>query len=990
MTKETNSIKQGDRISGFQVLRVTDVVEYASSGILLRHEKTGCHAYHLLNNDAENLFSFVFRTPPSDSRGTAHILEHAVLSGSRAYPVKDPFIALMKGSMNTFLNAMTYPDKTIFPAASTVEKDYFNLLSVYGDAVFFPLLRKEIFQQEGRRIEYKGTDGISVEGVVYNEMKGNYSDHDSIVGEWSYRALFPDSPYRFDSGGEPASIRDLTYDEFFSKHRCWYHPSNCLIFLYGNIPTERSLDYIDSNFLQSFSRCDVDTVVGMQPKIEKPARHSLTSPLGEDEDSCGKSTVTINWIVGSIQDPYRVLSLEVLAEILLGNSGSPIHKAIVESDIGDDLSPVSGLDTDTRELVFSFGIRGTDAGRVSDFEKLVLDELQKLSDSGLAEDVVQGALKRVEFRNREIRGGVPFGLRLLGKALRGWLHGGTPESTLEFTRWMEQLKRESRSKDLFEELIRVCFIENNHRTTVTVTPSADHTSREQAEYENWKNELVKNLSETDVTDLQKQQTEFEEFQEQADRPEDSAKIPSLSLDDVPRIVEKIETRVDDLKGMPFYSLDVYTNGIVYIDFVFDVQDVDSDLLPLFTFFCRASSGAGLPGMPYDEVSRQLALHTGGFVSYLETSSIDGAPEDESGSRSMIVYRVKALESTLEDAVSLVGRLITSSDFTDVKRMRDVFLELRNDVKSQLLPAGSSFTSLRAGSRLSSVFAREEMWKGIDQVLYLGSAAEAIDEKLPVLCKSLEKIRSTIITQSRLTINLTAHGSFHERARKIIGSFVFGLQEGSKVSSTFKLPQPERSPVMEAIVVPTMVGYASTALPASSFLKPEHAHEVVVAQILKTSFLWEQVRMRGGAYGVTAATNGGELLFSFSSYRDPNIGTTLGTFQDSLDHISSGSFDPADLEKALIAIVGRDLRPMAPGEKGIIGFRRKLYRISDELRQKKRDELLSSTPDDIRSAAARLRHAHDQSVSVVMAGEEAVEKAAQSYPDLALNKIAISL
>ena len=990
MSKEQKNIHAGDLIGGFRVLRVTEVTEYASTGILLRHEKTGCHAYHLLNDDVENLFSFVFRTPPTDNSGAAHILEHAVLSGSRDFPVKDPFISLMKGSMNTFLNAMTYPDKTVFPAASTVEKDYFNLLSVYGDAVFFPLLRKEIFHQEGRRIELNEDGGMEVEGVVYNEMKGNYSDHDSIVGEWSYRALFPQSPYRFDSGGEPSSIRDLTYEEFLTKYKTWYHPSNCLVFLYGNIPTQRSLEFIDSKFLSAFSQMEIDTAVGLQPATDIPASRTLTSPLAEHDDPAGKTTVTMNWIVGSIQDPYRVLSLEVLAEILLGNSGAPMHKAIVESGLGDDLSPVSGLDTDTRELVFSFGLRGTDPSRAEEFEHLVSRELETLADRGLPEDVVQGALKRVEFRNREIRGGVPFGLRLLGKALRGWLHGDTPESTLEFEPWMEKLKNESSSTNVFEELIKSCFLVNGHRTTVIVIPSADHAVTEERELESWKSRLTESLSADERQLLAEEQERFAQFQNEPDDPADVATIPSLSLDDVPRTVEKIDTVLDTFNGVPFYSLDVYTNGIVYIDFVFDIQDIEGGLMPLFTFFCRAATGAGLPGMPYDEVARRLALCTGGFVSYLESSSIDGLAGVDNGSRSMVVFRVKALESTLQEAVSLVGKMITSADFSDQKRMRDVFLELRNDVKAQILPAGSSFAALRAGSRLSPVFAREEMWKGIEQVQFLTTAAENIQDNLPSLCESLEQIRSAAITQSRLTINLTAHGSFHERARRIIGDFIGTLPRGGEVRAVLQLPQPERKPEMEAIIVPSMVGYVSTVLAATSFLKPEHAHEVVVAQLLKTGYLWEQVRMRGGAYGVSASTNGGELLFSFSSYRDPNISSTLNTFRTGLAHVSNGGFDPTDLEKALIAIVGRDVRPLAPGEKGMIGFRRMLYKISDELRQRKRDELLSSSPDDIRDAAERLRRNFEQSVSVVMSGDESVEEAAKDYPGLAQNKVFISI
>jgi presequence protease len=992
----------GDMIAGFRVQAVTDVREYASTGILLEHEKTGCQAYHLLNDDSENLFSFVFRTPPADNSGVAHILEHAVLSGSRNHQVKDPFIALMKGSVNTFLNAMTYPDKTVFPAASTVEKDYFNLLSVYGDAVFYPLLRKEVFHQEGCRISLDDDGAISVEGVVYNEMKGNYSSHDSIVGEWSYRSLFPDSPYRFDSGGEPGAIRDLTYEEFVELHAQWYHPSNCQLFFYGNIPTERSLEFVAHRFLDGFDRREIDTSVPLQPPLPAGVNLTLTSPLAAEEAPQGKSTITINWIVGTIDDPFRVLGLEVLAEILLGNPGAPMQKAIVESGLGEDLSPVSGLDTDTRELVFSFGIRGTDVEKVSAFETLIYAELRKLADEGLPPDAVSGALRRVEFRNREIKGGVPFGLRLLGKTLRGWLHGRRPETSLEFAPWMERLKNEvaasaaasaAAKPGFFENLIIEAFLDNNQRSIATVVPSSEHEADEKAELESWKKQLADGLTDEDRARIQEDQRVFDVFQETDDTDEGLASIPSLSITDIPDRIESIPTEQGDLDGVPFYSLDVFTNGITYVDMVFDVQDIDGDLLPLFPLFCRAVSGGGLSDLRYDEVARQLAIKTGGFAAYLEVNSIDGYGEsvdsaDGHRSRSFVVFRLKSLETGLSDAMDLISRLIISADFSDRARMKDILLEFRNDVKSQILPAGSSFTSLRAGAHLSPVLAREEIWKGIDQAQFLYRAADEIDERLPEMCRGLEELRRRIITKDRLTVNLTADGSSHGRARSIMGEFVDKLPAGTGAETAFVLPAGPEGPRFESLITPSMVGYVSTVFPAAPFLSLEHAHEVVAAQLLKTDYLWEQVRMRGGAYGVSASVNGGEMLFSFSSYRDPSIAETLDAYRGGLDWLIEKGVSAQSLEKAVISIVGRDLRPLSPGEKGIIGFRRRLYDIKDELRQRKRDELRRSTPDQIRDTAARLRRGFESSYSVVMTGEDALDLLPPRYSGLKENRIGL--
>lgn len=978
--------RPADIVSGFRHLRTSDVKEYASKGILLEHERTGCRAYHLLNDDTENLFAFVFRTPPVDNTGTAHILEHTVLSGSKRFCVKDPFIALMKGSVNTFLNAITYPDKTVFPAASTLEKDYFNLLEVYGDSVFFPLLSREVFQQEGCRAHFDDTGELSIDGVVYNEMKGNYSDHDSIVGEWSYRSLFPDSPYRFDSGGEPASIRELTYDRFVEYHRRWYHPSNCLIFLYGNIPTSKSLNLIEEKCLSKFERSEIDTSIPLQRDLEKPIELTLSSPLAADDSPDSKSTISVNWIAGRIDDPYRVLGLEVLSEILLGNPGAPMYKAIQESNLGEDLSPVSGLDTDTRDLVFTFGIRGTDPANTRRFLDLVTARLADLASRGIPAVVTEGALRRVEFRNREIRGGVPFGLRLLSKTLRGWLHGDSPETTLEFEPWMEKLKEDVEKGGFFEDLIRECFLENNNRSTVTVIPTHDHEKRDQEELEKWKNEFLKHRSGAGVEKMKKEKEAFDLYQETPDSPEAVATIPSLSIEDIPRKVENVETRQDTLSGVPFYSLDIFTNGVAYIDFVFDIQDISGELLPLFPLFCRAAVSAGLPGIPYDEVARQLAIETGGFTSFLEVNSIDGYSdaEDNQRSRGFIVFRMKALESNLESGLDIVTRLITDADFSDTRRIGDILLEFRNDIKAQILPAGSSFTSLRAGSRISPVLAREELWKGIEQVLYIYRAADEMNTCLPLICRQLEELKQLILNRNRLTLNLTA-GQL-EPAKGLLENFVTKLPAAAIPETRFKLPDAEPGPRYEALVVPSMVGYVSTVFPASSFIEREHAHEVIVAQLLKTDFLWEQVRMRGGAYGVSASVNGGEKLFSFSSYRDPNIKETFEAYSSGLDRLAEDGISAGELEKAIIGIVGRDLRPLSPGEKGIIGFRRKLYEISDDLRQRKRDELLRSTPAEISRAAARLRDNLGTSRSVVMAGKEAIASVPEEYSGLRENAV----
>ena len=958
-----------DRLHGFVVKKIDDLGEYRSTGIWLEHEKSGCQVYHVRNDDSENLFSFTFRTPAADGTGVPHIIEHSVLSGSRVYPIKDPFINLIKGSMQTFLNAMTYPDKTVYPGSSVLEKDYFNLFEVYGDAVFFPLLRHEVFLQEGRRFEPDG-GSFKVTGIVYNEMKGAYSTHDSIVGEWAYRSLFPDSPYYHDSGGDPLEIPSLTYERFVDYHRTYYHPSNCLVFLYGNIPTERNLEFLDGEFLSRFSRQTADISIPDQPRWSKPRRLERTGPLAEGEDPAGKTTVIVNWLTVGVADPFEVLGMEVLSEILIGNSGSPLQKVIVESRLGEDLSPQSGVDTEIKEIVFSLGVRGTDPEKTGAFEDLVLGELARLSAEGISADVVEGALKRVEFLTREIKGGIPFGLRLMGKSLRGWLHGSEPSATIEFTRWMEELKREVRAGGFFERLIRERLLDNPHRTTLVVRPDADHERLLEEAIDRDLAERLGSLTVDERSAMEEADRRLREFQDAPDSPEDLRKIPSLTREDIPREIERIDSAVLELP-VPAYSHDFYTNGVAYLDFAFDTAGLPEDLVPLIPLYCKALSGCGLPGVPYDEVARLLSIHTGGFYAYPEIGAVAGSSEV---SGEYLFVRMKCLVADIAEAMGLAGRLITRADLDDPDRLTDLILELRNDYRAAVIPSGHSLVALRSASRLSPILHREDLWRGTGQFLYVSRLAEQLDTALPEFAASLSAVRDVLTCRSRLTVGLTAEDGDISTVREVLAGWIDSLPAGKPAVGT-PLAPADRTGGIEALIAPAQVGYVGAALPCATADTPEHAHEVILAHILRTEHLWERIRMKGGAYGASASANGGEGVFSFSSYRDPNIVETLDAFAESLDEIAAEGIDDDTLEKAVIGVVGHDVRPLSPGQKGVVAFRRRLYGITDELRQRKRDALVASGVDDIRRAAARLGKGWKSGTAAVLAGRQAVEAAA---------------
>lgn len=983
--------KTGETMHGFELVTVSELPEFRCRGLLFRHIETGCEVYHNSCDDRENLFAFAFKTLPSDSTGVSHILEHTVLCGSRRFPLKDPFLLLMKGSMNTFLNAFTFPDKTVYPASSTVPKDLFNIMKVYGDAVFFPLLRKEMFQQEGHRLQFNADGELELTGVVYNEMKGNYSTHDSIAGEWAYRGLLPDTPYWHDSGGDPAEIPELSFESFLAFHKTYYHPSNTRIYLYGNIPTEDYLEFLQEEFLQHFSGLDVQFPVARQPRWDFPQLLEKSYPSEPGEPVAGSSSVTMNWLLGPVTNAYDTLAAEVLTEVLLGTSGSPLQKAIVESDLGEDLSAPTGIETELAEVVFSVGIRGTDPEKKDDVEALILGELRRLVHDGLHPDMVLGAMRKVEFRHREIRGGGPFGLRLMRRSLRGWLHGAGPEKTLEFSPWFEKLKEElEKNPRYFETVINKWLVENPHRTTLIVKPDPELSVRERHALEEKMAALRKKLSPEESQRVRGEQDALVALQETPDRPEDVANIPFLRKSDVPREVERIPFERATLGSVPVYTHEFFTNDVVYLDLAFDISGLPDELLYALPLFTDAITECGVPGIPYDQLALQLALHTGGFSAHLEANP---RADDPSHLGSYLFFRLKALSSALPDAVGLVTRILTAADFSQSHRIIDLVQQLRNDFKSSVIPGGSSFVALRAATAFSPAAELEEKWRGLSQLLYLDTLDE--ESHAADIAARLEAIRAEVLRVPRLSASVTASPEAREDAFHALRRITEALPQDGRAGEAGPVPGamlpglPEHHG-FEALHVPATVNYVGAALPGAAFGTPDHAAEVLLAHLLRTGYLWEQVRMKGGAYGASASTRGLERVFTFASYRDPNIVATLRAYRGALELFAREVPDAESLELAVLALVGKELRPYSPGEKGAASFRRQLYRISDELRQSRRDMILSATPDALSESARRLLAAFEKRVCSVMGGRNAISEAAKEIPELQKHTLDIPL
>ena len=963
---------------GFETLAVDTLEEYRGRGIFLRHKSTGAEVYKVEAEDSENLFSFSFRTPPSNHSGVPHILEHSVLCGSKNYPLKDPFLVLLKGSAHTFLNAMTYPDKTVYPAASTVTADFINLLRVYGDAVFFPLLTKEAFEQEGHRLEFNEEGKLVRAGIVLNEMKGSYSSAESVAGDWTLRSLFPDSPYRWDSGGDPQHIPSLTYESFKAFHEEYYHPSNARIFLYGDHDLAEVLSILDGEYLSHFSPRQISSAIPLQPRWNEPKQLNAYWPSAPGETTENKTTISVNWMMGETTDPQAVLSAQVLSFILLGHSGSPLQKAIIDSGLGEDLSPVSGLETDLRQMVFSAALRGTNPDVRDDFENLVTGTLENLVREGLDSNLVEGALRSVEFRAREIRGGSPFGMRLMNRAFRGWIHDRPPLESLVFEEPMRKL-REQVKPGFFEGIIRSEILENRHRSTVVVAPDPELQLRREKEERQTLDELQKSLGSLDA--INESLEKLEVFQNTPDSPEDLARIPFLSRKDLPAEIRLLPLEEGQDGEISWFAHKTFTNGVNYLEMSFDMDGLDPDLQPWMPLFGRALTDVGLPGIPHDEVARELAMKTGSLGCSLEASPIH--PEAGGGISRRLFLHMKALTGQWTEALHLTLQLLLSADFSDVSRVRDLLLELRNDFRSSIVPSGHIYASLRAASKHSLASAWEDFWYGVEQLKFLQRACE--DENgAQKASNALIAIQKELIRRGNLALAVTADPVDLKKALADVFEITESLEDG-KPEGRGTPPLFRHESRGESLSTASAVSYSALSIPAPILGSREHACSGLLAHILRTGYLWENIRMKGGAYGAFASISGMEGTFTFSTYRDPSILPSLSSFRKSLEW-AADELDDEAVNMAVIASVGKELRPLSPGERGLVAFKRRLYGISDEIRRKRRTYQLAADAAEVRREAENLLGFWEERSVSVIAGSEALDEAAAESPELAESRV----
>ena len=988
-----SSLKQGQILdSGFEIIDIRELAELNALGIWARHKKSHAEVYHVYNDDSENLFTFAFATPPLDSTGAAHILEHIVLCGSESYPLKDAFLVLAQGSLQTYLNAWTSSDKTIYPASSVNEQDYFNLMSVYGDAVFRPLLSEWAFLQEAHRLIHKADSSPALElsGVVYNEMKGAFSSLETYAGHWSIKSVMPDTPYAFESGGDPNIIPELNLEMLKDFHRKYYTPSNCRIFLAGNIPTEKQLSFLNEKILSGLSAGKRAPIVAKAKRWEENKYIKIECPAGGES----KATVLLSWLCSDVLDVNESMGLFALTEILMGHDGSPLTRALINSALGEDLSPVSGLEANIRETSFCAGLRGVNVNNstvdeaAKKIEDLIIRELQKLVTDGIPKEEVEAALLGMEFSQKEIRrSGGPFSLVWMRRSLRTWLYGAAPWESLLISPPFNELKRRLKNDSRYlEKLISSYLLDNKHRALVVIEPKESFLEDQNKALKLRLMQKEALMTAGDKEDLNRKNLELEIIQEKDDSPEVLASIPHLERGDLSPKIEIIESELGEAGGIPVMLHPVFTNGISYLELAFPLDVISPEEYIWLPLFARTVTAMGLPGMDYGEVSSLIARTTGALHTMLHTAS--AAPFSaraaafpmgilDIGGRDWIFFRLKTLDEKLAPSLDLLLQLITSADFSDLTRLRDLVMEMKNELDSALAPSGHLFVSGRSSRTFSRSRAIDDLWCGFDQIFFAHRLAKMDVKEISVKLMDIQNR----LCNAGVLINIG-----QEAPHTVLGEIgkrfkIFGAPKPRKQNtedfnslSVIKKSDTARGEVFASASL--QIGFAGISHKTVPYASSLQAAELVFSHQLSTGDLWEDIRMKGGAYGAFAHPDHLERSFSFSTYRDPNPLRSLEAFSSIVKDLkNTKAKDDLSLDKAIIGTYSRETRPRAPAEKSISGFLRFLYGIEDSHRLRRLKDIISVKMEDMIAVQERIASNTESVHPVILDGIASAEKAA---------------
>ncbi len=933
---------QIQNLSAYEIIEKRTISDLNSEGYILKHKKTGAHVTLLLNDDENKVFYIGFRTPPADSTGVAHILEHSVLCGSKNFPVKDPFIELAKGSLNTFLNAMTYPDKTVYPVASCNDKDFKNLVHVYLDAVFYPNIYKEdkIFRQEGWHYELEDEkDDLTINGVVYNEMKGAFSSPDDVVEREIMNSLYPDITYGLESGGDPDVIPELTYEEFLSFHGKYYHPSNSYIYLYGNLDAEEYLTFLDENYLNDYEALAVDSEIGKQTAFTAPRELTKEYSIMEDESVRENTYLTYNVSMGSSLDKKLYIAMDILDYVLCSAPGAPVKQALIDAGIGKDV--YSTLENGIYQPYFSIVAKNADMEQKEQFVAIIEDELKKLSENGLDKKALKAAVNYFEFKYREGDfGSYPKGLMLGLQALDSWLYDeSAPFMHIEANDTYRQL-RDDIETGYYEDLISSMILVNPHKTIMTVKPVQGLTTKKDMLLHDKLQAYKASLSEAEIRKIVEETKALRAYQEEPSSKEALATIPLLTREDMKKEATPYVNEEKKVSDTTLLVHDIFTNGIGYLNLVFDLGKVPAKLFPYVGILKSVLMMVNTSSHSYGELFNEVNIYTGGIRFVVNTyTNADCLSE----CKATLEVKAKVLYENRDKALQLMKEIILTSDFEDEKRLHEIIAEVKSRMQATMTSAGHSLAAIRAMAYFSNSAAISEQISGIPQYRLLEDLDENFEAKKEELKQNLQELVKCIFRPENLLFDYTGTkeglAGIEEQIEALKRSLFTEKVEGAPFV-------PELTVKNEGFMTAGQIQYVCRAgnfiqkgLPYTGALK-------VLKVMMGYEYLWNQVRVKGGAYGCMSnfGKNGDAY---FVSYRDPNLEKTVEVYRQAANYVKNYDADERTVTQFIIGAVSELDVPMTPQTKGSYSLGGYLTKLPMERLQKERDELLSTTAETLK-------------------------------------------
>lgn len=963
-------------LAEYEILDEHRVEDVQSDGFILRHKKSGARIAILSNNDDNKVFYIGFRTPPEDETGVPHIIEHTTLCGSKKFPVKDPFIELAKGSLNTFLNAMTYPDKTVYPVASCNDQDFKNLMDVYLDAVFNPNITKyeEIFKQEGWHYELTGKDDeLKINGVVYNEMKGAYSSPDEVLSSQIYRSLFPDNTYSKDSGGNPEYIPKLTYEAYLDFYHKYYHPSNSYIYLYGDMDVVERLEWLDREYLSLYDYKKVNSEINKQPAFDEIKNVEAQYSITMDDSQENKTYLSYNRVVGDTLDEMLYQAFDVLDYALVSSPGAPVKQALIDAGIGDDV--YGSYDAGILQPVFSFVAKNANASQADEFESIIEKTLKEVVKTGINKEALLAGINSSEFKFREADfGQFPKGLLFGLNCLDSWLFDDMkPFIHLECLGTFAKL-RKAVDTDYFEKLIQEYLLDNTHGSSVTVKPKRGLGNEREEALAKELSDYKASLSDEEIKKLIEDTEHLKKYQEEPSSDEDLRKLPMLTRADMKKNAMAFSNIEDELLDVKVVRHDIESNGIDYISFLFDAGDFAQSELGYLGFFTNALGLVSTEKYSYTDLANATNIYTGGI-------STGTASHPDIKDRNNFVFKfevkLKVLEKNLDKALELMEQMLLSSDFTDTKRLGELVAQIKARLQANLSSSGHLVAAMRSMSSFSRYALYQDELKGVAFYRSICRIEKELSESPKSVSDKLAAIAKKLFARNRMLISFTGNNEAYGNAKPSLKKVIAGF---NKMSAIGNQAEVHFNTAKEAFIDASQIQYVAKT---GDFICEGYEYTGALRLlriILSYDYLWINVRVKGGAYGcMNTFLRSGESYFV--SYRDPNLSDTLDVYDRIPEYIKSFSPDERDMTKYIIGTFSALDTPMNPEAKGSRSLSAYLEGITYEQIQKERNEILNAQPEDIRRLADLVEAVLKKDSICVIGNENMIKESAGLFEDV---------